>query len=66
VGERLAVVGVSEDGQWYYVVPSSRVAAWIFAPLVELDVDAGPFPTLDVGGNVVAPAEEEAPAEITG
>lgn len=63
VGERLAVLGVSQDGQWYYVVPSSRVAAWVFAPLVELDPGAGPFPTLDAEGNVVVPAPE---AETTG
>lgn len=37
VGERLHVSGVSADGEWYYVVPSSRVGAWVFAALIELD-----------------------------
>jgi len=47
VGERLAVVGVSADGQWYRVIPSTRVAAWVFADLVTLDEGAGPLPVIE-------------------
>ncbi|GEM_PF-2697787 len=54
VGERLAVVGVSEDGQWYRVVPTSHVGAWIFADLVTLDEGVGPLPVLDAEGNPVS------------
>lgn len=47
VGERLAVVGVSADGQWYRVIPSTRVAAWVFADLVTLDEGVGPLPVIE-------------------
>jgi len=47
VGERLAVVGVSADGQWYRVIPGTRVAAWVFADLVTLDEGAGPLPVIE-------------------
>lgn len=46
-GERLAVVGVSADGQWYRVVPASRVAAWVFADLVELDAGVENLPVVE-------------------
>ncbi len=47
VGERLAVVGVSADGQWYRVIPSTRAAAWVFADLVTLDEGVGPLPVIE-------------------
>lgn len=47
VGERLAVVGVSADGEWYRVVPSSRVAAWVSSALVSVDEGVGPFPVVE-------------------
>ncbi len=46
-GERLAVIGVSADGQWYRAVPSSRVAAWVFAELVTLDEGVGPLAVVE-------------------
>ncbi|MBN2471111.1 MAG: SH3 domain-containing protein [Anaerolineae bacterium] len=36
-GERLSVTGVDASGEWYRVVPASRVGAWVFADLITLD-----------------------------
>ena len=46
-GERVSVIGVSADGAWYRVVPSSRVAAWVLADLVTLDDGVGPLPVVE-------------------
>lgn len=47
VGERLAVVAVSADGEWYQVVPSSRVGAWVFGELVTLDASVENLPVVE-------------------
>lgn len=46
-GERLAVVAVSADGEWYQVVPASRVGAWVFGELVSLDASVENLPVVE-------------------
>lgn len=53
VGSPVTVIGVSEDGEWYYVVPTARVPAWVFGVLVDLDADDIFIPVLDAEGNPV-------------
>jgi uncharacterized protein YgiM (DUF1202 family) len=53
-GDRVAVIGVSTDGEWYRVVPGSHVAAWVYADLVEVDAGAGPFAVVEPEAEAVA------------
>ena len=46
-GERLSVVGVDASGDWYNVVPASRVGAWVFADLVTLDAGVENLPVVE-------------------
>ena len=70
VGLRVQVIGISQDGGWYRIVPvDTRVPAWVRADLLALDATVENLPVLDAEGNPAAAAEEvpaeEAPAAET-
>ncbi len=46
-GERLSVIGVDASGEWYRVVPASRVGAWVFGDLVTLDAGVENLPVVE-------------------
>ncbi len=63
VGLRVQVIGISQDGDWYRIIPvDTRVPAWVRADLLALDATVENLPVLDAEGNPVT-AAQEAPAE---